>query len=213
MLLNRKRKTKEPCPRCGLHPKLCVCYLIPNLEFKTKVVLIIHSKELKRTTNTGLLAIESLKNSEVYIRGQGSESDPRSPLDLSHLLTENYETLFLFPSESAVELNSDLINKCSKPIQLIIPDGNWRQASKVYNRHPELKSVPKVKLSSVNLAPTHLRAEHFAEGLSTLEAVAQALAIIEGSEAVRPLHRLYSAKLEATLIGRGKHIKTTSDNL
>lgn len=213
MILNRKRKTKNPCPRCGLHLKLCVCYLIPNLEFKTKIVLIIHSKELKRTTNTGLLATESLKNSEVYVRGQGSESDPRSALDLSHLLTEKYETLFLFPSESAVDLSSDLISKCSKPIQLLIPDGNWRQASKVYNRHPELKSVPKVKLSSFNSTQMHLRAEHFAEGLSTLEAVAQALAIIEGAEAVQPLHKLYQAKLEATLIGRGMHVKTTSVDL
>lgn len=212
MIKTRKRKTKNPCARCGLHLKLCVCHLIPDLEFKTKVVLIIHSKELKRTTNTGLLAIESLKNSEVYVRGGGTEVSQRSALDLSHLLNKNYETYFFFPSDDAIELNSDFINKCSKPIQLLVPDGNWRQASKVYNRHPEFKSIPKIKIGSNNLAQMHLRAEHFAEGMSTIEAIARALEIIEGAETVQSLYKLYQAKLEATLIGRGK-LKSNLFNL
>ena len=67
MTLDRKRKTKDPCPECFLHKNLCICSLIPDLETKTRVVLIVHAKELKRTTNTGRLALKSLKNSELRV--------------------------------------------------------------------------------------------------------------------------------------------------
>lgn len=196
----RKRKTKNPCPGCGLHLDLCICDLIPSLNLKTRVCLIIHQRELKRTTNTGKLAIKSLVNSEIRIRGD----QDKIPLDLSDLFSKEYRTVLFFPSQDAVELTHEFLNKNPLPIQLIVPDGNWRQASKVGTRHPELANIEKVKLSTPNFAPNHLRAEHFAEGMSTLQAIAHALEIIEGPLASQPLLRLYEAKLKKTLIGRGQ---------
>lgn len=192
---NRKRKTKNPCPRCSLHPNRCICALIPKLNLRTKLSLIIHAKEMKRTTNTGRLAIEALSNSEMVIRGE-------TPLrvDLSHLLTPDYESYVLYPSDNAVELETI---KSSKPIQLLVADGNWRQAGKVNQRHPELKNLPRVKITQKNLAKYHLRKEHFSEGFSTLEAIAIAFGVIEGDEVGSILMALYQAKLKATAEGRG----------
>jgi DTW domain-containing protein len=192
----RKRKTKEPCSRCGLHLARCICSLIPKLDLKTRVLLVIHAKELKRTTNTGRLALEALSNSGLRVRGEG-----RVPLDLSHDLDTQYETVVLYPSDDAIEL-SDL--KATKPIQLIVPDGNWRQAGKMKGRQPELKGLKSVKVSEVMPAAGQtLRKEHFEGGKSTLEAIAQALHVIEGAAASEPLFVLYRAKLAATLEGRG----------
>lgn len=81
----RKRKTKTPCSGCGLHPQRCLCELIPKLNLKTRLCLVIHSRELKRTTNTGQLAIQSLENSIMRVRGKEGES-----LDLSSDLKEEY---------------------------------------------------------------------------------------------------------------------------
>lgn len=201
-LLIRKRKTKDPCVECGLHKNLCICALIPSLTLKTKISLVIHKKELKRTTNTGRLAIKSLTNSELRIRGD----EDRQALDLSDLLVPTFRTFLFFPSEDAVDLNQDLVGQSPLPIQLIVPDGNWRQASKVNTRHPELKDIQRVKIGSANASTHHLRAEHSPEGMATLQAIAQALQIIEGTEAVAPLMRLYEAKLKNTLIGRGQHL-------
>jgi DTW domain-containing protein YfiP len=39
--------------------------------------------------------------------------------------------LLFYPSEDAVELDKELVAQDQKPIQLIVPDGTWRQASKV----------------------------------------------------------------------------------
>ncbi len=199
MPLSRKRKTKAPCPGCGLHSNLCICELIPSLELKTRICLIIHHKELKRTTNTGQLAIKSLKNSELRIRGLKEQK----PLDLSDLLTANYRSFLFYPSDNALELNQELVAQSPLPIQLIVPDGNWRQAGKVHLRHPELKNILKVKLNTAPLSQHHLRAEHTPEGMATLQAIAYALGIIEGEHVRASLLKLYEAKLKNTLIGRG----------
>lgn len=194
-ILARKRKTADPCPICFLHRQRCICASIPKIELQTKVSLIIHAKELKRTTNTGRLATHALVNSEMIIRGGDHQR-----LDLSHLLLPAYESYVLFPSEDAIDL--DWLRP-QKPVQLIVSDGNWRQAGKLNTRHPELKHLPRVKISQKNMSLYHLRREHFDEGLSTLEAIALALGTIEGSAVSERLMALYHAKLNATLAGRG----------
>jgi DTW domain-containing protein YfiP len=194
-ILSRKRKTLDPCPTCFLHRERCICDYIPKLNLQTRVSLIIHAKELKRTTNTGRLAVHALSNSEMIIRGQDHH-----PLDLSHLLSPDYESYVLYPSEDAIDLEQ---LKPTKPIQLIVSDGNWRQAGKLNTRHPELSHLPRVKISGGNMALYHMRKEHFKEGLSTLEAIALALGAIEGPDVGERLMSLYRAKLGATLIGRG----------
>ncbi len=131
----------------------------------------------------------------MFVRGRDKER-----LDLSSLLVPEYDTYVLFPSEDALNLE-DI--KPQQPIQLIVTDGNWRQASKLNTRHPELSHLPRVKISAKNVARHHLRKEHFCEGLSTLEAIAMAMRIIEGDVIGDSLQALYQRKLTATLQGRG----------
>lgn len=194
----RKRKTKDPCPQCFLNRDLCICHLFLQLNLKTRLCLIIHAKELKRTTNTGRLAIHCLTNSELRIRGETPAA-----LDLSDLLTENYRSVLFYPAEGAQELNADFLNQDPRPIQLIVPDGNWRQASKVHYRHPELREIPRVMIKAANQSTHHLRAESSPEGMATLQAIAVAMGIIEGHEVQQKLMEVYNAKLAATLKGRG----------
>lgn len=197
--LSRKRKTQDPCQECFLHKDRCICSEIPYLTLKTKISLIIHAKELKRTTNTGRLALKALSNSEMIVRGLD-----HSPLDLSHLISEEYRTLLFYPSDDAVELNEDLVKESSLPIHLIVPDGNWRQASKVHYRHRELDNVLRVKISAPNIATFHMRAETTEAGMATLEAIAHAMGIIESETVKEKLLKFYKRKLEETLRGRGQ---------
>jgi DTW domain-containing protein YfiP len=198
MLKTRKRKPQDPCLGCFLHKDRCICDQTPSLALKTRVALVIHAKELKRTTNTGRLAVKILTNSEMRVRGADRES-----LDLSDLLIPEFRTVLFYPSENALELNREFVEASSLPIQLIVPDGNWRQASKVHYRHHELKDIPRVMISSPNLNEQHMRAETTESGMATLEAIATALGIIEGDEVKESLMKFYQLKLEATLSGRG----------
>jgi DTW domain-containing protein YfiP len=203
ILFKRKRKTKDPCEKCFLNRGFCICSQIPTLALCTRILLVIHSKELKRTTNTGRLAIHALINSEMLVRGEQS-----AQLDMSSCLNNGYETVLLYPSVDAEELSDYVSKPRAKPLQLIIPDGNWRQAGKVATRQPELRNVTRVKISGINQSNYHLRKEHFPEGLSTLEAIARSLAIIEGPQVGEKLMALYQAKLHATLRARGNSLVT-----
>lgn len=199
----RKRKTKDPCLKCYLHKDRCICLHIPNLTLKTRVSLVIHHKELKRSTNTGRLAVHCLSNSELIVRGETKKNDY---LDLSSLVNPNYTNLLFYPSEDALELNQSFLDQNPQlPIHLIVPDGNWRQASKVHYRHQELKHLVRVKISTPNTATLHLRKESTPEGMATLEAIATALGIIEGEKIKKQLMDVYWKKLEETLKGRGYH--------
>ena len=71
---------------------------------RTKVCLVIHHRELTRRSNTGLLALRALVNSELRVRGED-----REPLHLTDLLTPHYRTFLFYPSEDAVELNAALV--------------------------------------------------------------------------------------------------------
>jgi DTW domain-containing protein YfiP len=171
---------------------------MPRLDLSTRVCLVVHVNELKRSSNTGRLALAALVNSEMRVRGEKGE-----PLDLRDLLTGRYRTLLFYPSADAVELDRELVAQDPTPIQLIVPDGSWRQAAKVQRRYPELKHVPRVKIGAPNLSKFHLRAQHKPEGMATLQAIAHALGVIEGEPVKAQLMRLYNAKLEQTLRARG----------
>jgi len=66
-----------------------------------------------------------------------------------------------------------------------------------------LKDVKRVMISTPNISKFHLRAQHRREGMATLQAIAHALGVIEGDLVKAQLMKLYHAKLEQTLIGRG----------
>lgn len=151
---------------------------------------------MKRTTNTGLLAAKALVNSRVSIHGRQDQ-----PTQVE--LPEGYQHWVLAPGSESQELTTELFSKPGLPVHLIVPDGNWRQASKMPDRIPELISLPRLKLIGLNTDQSFLRKESKPEGLATLQSIALALGFIEGAEAQQQLLQLYDLKLQATLRGRG----------
>lgn len=202
-----KRKPSAPCAICLLGPATCLCAVLPVIESKTRLTLVIHFTELRRTSNTGQLAHAALVNSERIIRGQ-----QRERLDLSACLDSHYQPLLLYPSDDAVDIAAGIVETSAKPVQLIVPDGNWRQASKVHSRHPELAHVPRVfvrhQASSAQEAASrsrlNLRRESRADGMPTLWAIALAMGAIEGALLKDELLWLYKAKAERVLWSRGR---------
>ncbi len=196
--MTRRRKLKEPCPICEASRTICVCDVVPSIDLRTKISLVIHHRELSRNSNTGLLALRALVNSEVRIRGEGRET-----LDLKDLLSPLYRTFLFFPSPDAVELNEALVAQDARPIHLIVPDGTWRQARKIHSRHSELKDLPRVKISTPNDSTFQLRAQSRPERMATLQAIAHSLGVIEGDPVKVQLMKVYHTKIERTLAGRG----------
>lgn len=198
------------CQTCWMRWSLCICPEIGSLrnEFQnpggvtTRLVVLMHTREVKTTTNTARLASLVLPASEIRVRGRQGEV----------LSTEGIGTgctpLFLYPAEHATELSHEWVSGMKAPFTLIVPDGNWRQASKVGNREAGLAQVPWVKLPRGRPSEYRLRREPDEESLSTFEAITRALAFLEGpekgSEIQRKMEIIFRLMVERTLWMRGK---------
>ena len=119
------------------------------------------------------------------------------------MLTKQYRSFLFYPSTDAIELNQALVMQEATPIQLLVPDGTWRQVRKIHSRHRELRDLPRVKISTPNNSIFQLRAQSKPERMATLQAIAHGLGIIEGDQVRVQLMKLYREKIERTLKARG----------
>jgi DTW domain-containing protein YfiP len=179
-----------------MHGSLCICPLIPRVATRTRLVLMIHRCEDRKPTNTGRLATLCLPNSDVHVRGHADLPSPPVSIAPGSL------PVLLFPFEGATELTAFAGSK--EPLTLIVPDGTWRQASKVRNRVPGLSDVPCVSLPADVPSTYRLRAEAHATGLATIEAIARAMGILEGPHVRVALEHVFHAMVERTLWSRGE---------
>ena len=178
-----------------MYERLCLCALVPRLETRTRLVLVIHRFEAAKPTNSGQLATAALVNSEVYLRGVEGEAAPLT-------IDPATQPLLLFPHADAVPLAS--FAGATRPITLIVPDGTWRQAARVRRRVPGLAEVPCVSLPAEAPAGARLRAQHHAERIPTLAAIARALGLLEGPAVRAALEALHAALVARTLGLRGR---------
>lgn len=181
-----------------MHETLCICGLVPSLETRTRLELIVHYREERKPTNTGQLAARCLVHSTISIVG-----DRERPLERAPVIGDE-QPLLLFPADDAVPITRFAAS--ARPIVLVVPDGNWRQASKFRKRIPGLADVPCVVLPDTGPTDYRLRAEPHEGGLATFEAVARAMCILEGEAGPRieaAMLAVFRVMVERTLWLRG----------
>ena len=158
------------CPRCHRPQSHCLCPLIPSLDSRTRVLLLQHPSEVNHALNTARLAALGLNNAELIV-GEVFE-------DLPGLLNQpGYQARLLFPGEEAQPMHAYAPSE--DPLLLVVPDGTWRKARKLLHLNPLLAALPKVTLGNVTPSRYRLRKAPEAGALSTIEAVVQALNVLE----------------------------------
>ncbi|MDB5390039.1 MAG: domain containing protein [Planctomycetaceae bacterium] len=189
------------CPNCEIRMPLCFCHLIPQISLQTRLIVLMHSSEEVLTSNSARLAVKALTNSEIRIHGRKDER-----MSSVGLTVEGRDSLLLYPSLDAVELNADFVSKLNGPVNLVVPDSNWRQTRKFVRREAGLIGMPHVKLPAGKPSEYLLRQQPNANSLCTLEAIARAVGILESPEAQAGLEFLLRVLVERTLWVRG-HIR------
>ena len=185
------------CPRCRLLVAKCLCDLVPRLETRTRVLVVVHQLETQKPSNTGLLALRCLPNSDAVIRGRLDRST-----DVPDWSAHG-DPVLLFPHEDARPLEA--WRDHARPVTLIVPDGTWRQAARVRRRVPGLDTVPCAFVAREGTSAYRLRRTPDPRRLSTMEAIADALAVLEPSDgpAVREaLLGIFHVMIERSLAGR-----------
>ena len=181
--MSPRASPRPRCQRCNLPLHLCLCAEIPRVETRTRILLLQHLVENRKKSNTGRLAALALANSRLLTYGAPGES-----LDIA-LLSEP-GTWLLFPDGPTAPPDAP------PPRQLVVLDGSWSQTRRMTQRIPALRTLPRLVLPPPPPGMLRLREPTHPSGMSTLDAIARAVAMLEGPEAAAPLERLAALRVQ-----------------
>ncbi|MFH1809726.1 MAG: tRNA-uridine aminocarboxypropyltransferase [Pseudomonadota bacterium] len=195
--MSRRDNGQHRCRQCAMHLSLCICAEVPSLTTASKLCLVMHRDELLKTTNTGRLAARCLQGSEILVHGRVGER-VAAPAQIGG---RSLRELLLFPCAQAEPLGPQHAE--SGPVRLVVPDGTWRQATKMTRRLEWMAALPRVTLAAGALTRYRLRSEPKEGGLSTIEAIARAFAVLEGTWVEEKLQDVFRKMTDRTLYSRG----------
>jgi len=171
------------CPGCFFPPDRCLCGEAPRVENRIRVFMLRHWQERVRTTNSGRWAALSLSRCEIV-----DHAVPGAPLDFSRIPVERAAVLFPSPGGGIPS---------PPPETLVILDATWAQARRMLQRIPALQTLPRVSLPG--FVAERLREPTVKGGMSTIEALAQALDRLGDAAAARALERTWALAVERGL--------------
>jgi DTW domain-containing protein YfiP len=176
----------ERCDRCLFQRRVCLCAGIPRIANQTHVVIVRHHLERFRSSNSGRLAQLALERCEIVEHG-GNAGVAKLPALAGACL--------LYP------LGSPAVPE-PPPSQIVVLDATWSQARRMYRKLDGLRGLPIWRLPDAAM-PARMREAPAAGFVSTIEAIAGALAVLDGDHISRPLYELFQlAVTRAEMTGR-----------
>ncbi len=190
-LLNRCRTKRQECADCERPASVCWCPHLPDPKIRTRhqVLILQHPNEAKRGVRTALMASRGVADSRcTIVKGR---KFPGQDQRVKQLLAAP-STYLLYPGEGSIDLNQ--LDKGGEKT-LVILDGTWDEAKKLFVRNPVLSALPRVSLDVKAKSQYVVRTQPSDHCLSTVETVAHTLAVLEDDpdivdRLVSPLHAL-----------------------
>lgn len=161
------------CYRCDKPALACLCDRIPRVEHRTPITIVQHPRERAHPFGTARIARLGLSRCEVRVAQPESieERRVRAPS------TFPPGTAVLYPRPDAPSLESMKAEEL--PSHLVVLDGTWSQAKRLWADNPELAALPCVRLEPKAPSRYRIRREPSFEAISTLEAIVLALSVLE----------------------------------
>jgi DTW domain-containing protein YfiP len=166
------------CERCLLRE--CLCAQIPRIETRTRVVIVRHVAERFRSSNTGRLAALALARGEIVDHGTGAD-----------VAIDRGGAWLLWPEGPPV-----VVPPTPPPERLIVIDATWHQARRMRQRLPALRGLPIISLSVDEVPADRLRESPGRGRVSTIEAIARALRLLEGDSPAEALEALFALHVQ-----------------
>lgn len=152
---------------------MCWCALLPSIETRTKVVILQHPRERDMPIGTGRMASLCLPRASLHL-GVDFERD-RAVMEA--IGDPAQPAALLWPGEGAIDLEQD---PPRGPITLVVVDGTWSQAKKVVRVNPSLRALPRYAFAPPAPSAYRIRREPRDDYVSTIEAIAHVLTLLEG---------------------------------
>lgn len=152
------------CSRCYLKTEYCICEFLPKIQARTQIVILRHVTECRVMSNTGRLAALVLSNCHLL------DFDPCQPFATS--LLDPSDSWLLYPGPNPAP-------RGEPPKRLVLIDASFRRAKRMYKRMAALHQLPQLALPAPATAPARLRQPTRDDGMSTIEAIAAGLSLVE----------------------------------
>lgn len=125
-----------------------------------KILLLTHEREFRRKTSTGVLAAEHSNGLVEQILWERKKPNK----NLLEVMEENRAVL-IYPTDD------EEIADIEHYDNMIVIDGTWQEAQKIFNRSQYLKGAPKYTLKSSKKSKYTMRRNQRSGGLCTIECV------------------------------------------
>jgi DTW domain-containing protein YfiP len=170
------RAQRAHCYRCDKAALLCLCERIPRVLNRTPIVILQHKRESRHPLGTVRILDLGLENRRLEVVPAGARSGSERPSWLPD------GAGLLYPSKDAAELGA--IAVAERPRAIVAIDGTWNQARALFRDHAWLQTLPRFRLQPSSPSRYRIRREPLPAYRSTVEAVVQALDVLEpGCEA------------------------------
>ncbi|OAN13578.1 DTW domain-containing protein [Photobacterium jeanii] len=172
------------CEQCGKAKKACICHWIQAIDAKTQLYILQHPSEVNRAIGTARILSLSLASCDVLVGEDFSNHEK-----LNQLLSDNeQEAWLIYPGDDATPISvlaeqrqvQSTNGEKLKPLTLILLDGTWKKAYKMWQLSSNLHSLPTVSLDNVVAGNYRIRKSPRDSGVSTVEAGFLALTALEG---------------------------------
>lgn len=173
--------TSEPgharprCYRCLRPEDLCHCADLPSVPTRTRIVILQHPHERTHPFGTARLVRLMMPNSEVHVPWAGFTGTLEQRIPLPP------DAAVLYPAPDAPLL--DELPAAARPSTLVAIDGTWAHAKRLYRENAWLRALPHVRLQPAQPSRYRIRREPRADYVSTLEAIVEALRVLEPEHA------------------------------
>ena len=190
------------CPRCGRPLVVCYCARLHVLPTQTRVILLQHPREHETGVGTARMAHLSLPNSVLRV-GVDFSRDAVVQAELA----DASAAYVLFPKRGARDIRE---MRGVPDAKLVVLDGTWREARKLLHLNPWLQQLPVVAFTPSHPSEYHIRKEPAAHCVSTIEALAEALSLIEpewlaAEKLLEPFHAMVARQQwYQTEVGQGR---------
>jgi len=180
--------SRRYCPCCAYPARTCLCDAINETRYQTRVVILQHPDEARHAKNTARLI--GLVNPETeLVIGESAEDFAR----IRAHYADDSRAVVLYPAPESTALGK---TADSAPVEtIIIIDGTWRKAKKIWLTNEWLQSMRVCHLNDLNESAYNIRSSRVTGGMASIEAVAHALALLEDTS-TEPLWTAFMAMQE-----------------
>jgi DTW domain-containing protein YfiP len=184
----RRGETLPPgrCERCLLGEDRCICAEIPSIPTRTRILVVRHRMERWKPSNSVRIAALAMPSLTVHDHGLPDETSRR---DLDRSLDDAVRdgAWLLWPEGDPIDGPP-----IPPPKTIVVLDGSWSQARRMRQRLPVLHGLPRLVLPAAAQRDVQRMRRSPAPGLlSTMEAIARAIGLLESDDAARRIEDLY----------------------